>query len=147
MLVQRLVRADASGVVFSANPVTGARDEIVVNAAFGLGESVVSGTVTPDAIVLGRDDLAVRDHAVADKRAMTVAVAGRRHARGAGPRPPAHAAPPSTRRRRAPRRASPPPSSARRGGPVDLEVAWAGADLFLLQCRPITTLPTHRSTP
>jgi phosphoenolpyruvate synthase/pyruvate phosphate dikinase len=32
------------------------------------------------------------------------------------------------------------------GRPVDLEVAWAGPDLFLLQCRPITTLSTHRST-
>src|SRR4051794_10384866 len=76
VLVQRLVPADASGVVFSANPVTGARDEVVVNAAFGLGESVVGGTVTPDAFVVGRDDLAVRLHTVADKRAMTVAVPG-----------------------------------------------------------------------
>jgi pyruvate,water dikinase len=33
------------------------------------------------------------------------------------------------------------------GRPVDLEVAWAGPDLYLLQCRPITTLSTHRSTP
>jgi len=33
------------------------------------------------------------------------------------------------------------------GGPVDIEVAWVGSDLFLLQCRPITTLPTPRSTP
>jgi pyruvate,water dikinase len=50
VLVQALVAADASGVAFSANPVTGARDEIVVNAAWGLGESIVSGTVTPDEI-------------------------------------------------------------------------------------------------
>ena len=56
VLVQLLVRADAAGVVFSANPVTGARDEAVVNAAWGLGESVVSGTVTPDAIVVGHAD-------------------------------------------------------------------------------------------
>ena len=76
VLVQLLVRADAAGVVFSANPVTGARDEAVVNAAWGLGESVVSGTVTPDAIVVRHADGAIRSHAVAEKRTMTVAVTG-----------------------------------------------------------------------
>ena len=146
VLVQWLVPADASGVVFSANPVTGARDEIVVNAAFGLGESVVSGTVTPDAIVLGRDDLAVRDHAVADKRAMTVAVPGGGTREVPVPgrlrtRPAVDAA----QARAAARLAA--DLERETGGPVDIEVAWAGSELFLLQCRPITTLPTPRSTP
>ena len=146
VLVQLLVPADASGVVFSANPVTGARDEIVVNAAFGLGESVVSGTVTPDAIVVGRHDLAVRDHAVADKRAMTVAVPGGGTREVPVPgclrtRPAVDAA----QARAAARLAA--ALERETGGPVDIEVAWAGSDLFLLQCRPITTLPTHRSTP
>jgi phosphoenolpyruvate synthase/pyruvate phosphate dikinase len=143
VLVQRLVPADAAGVVFSANPVTGARDEVVVNAAWGLGESVVCGTVTPDAIVVGRDDLAVREHVVAEKRAMTIAVLG------------------GTREVPVPRRLARMPAvdaaqacAAARlataleretGRPVDVEVAWAGADLFLLQCRPITTL-TNLST-
>jgi phosphoenolpyruvate synthase/pyruvate phosphate dikinase len=145
VLVQWLVPADASAVVFSAHPVTGARDEVVVNAAFGLGESVVSGAVTPDAIAVGRDDLVVRAHDVADKRTMTVAVRG------------------GTRAVRVPRRlarrravdaaqASAAAGLARSleretGRPVDIEVAWAGPDLFLLQCRPITTLRTDRSTP
>ena len=139
VLVQLLVPADASGVVFSANPVTGARDEIVVNAAFGLGESVVSGTVTPDAIVVGRDDLTVRDHAVADKRAMTVAVPGGGTREVPVPgclrtRPAVDAA----QARAAARLAA--ALERETGGPVDIEVAWAGSDLFLLQCRPITTL-------
>jgi pyruvate,water dikinase len=146
VLVQLLVPADASGVVFSANPVTGARDEIVVNAAFGLGESVVSGTVTPDAIVVGRHDLAVRDHAVADKRAMTVAVPGGGTREVPVPgclrtRPAVDAA----QARAAARLAA--DLERETGGPVDIEVAWVGSDLFLLQCRPITTLPTPRSTP
>ena len=146
VLVQLLVPADASGVVFSANPVTGARDEIVVNAAFGLGESVVSGTVTPDAIVVGRHDLAVRDHAVADKRAMTVVVPGGGTREVPVPgclrtRPAVDAA----QARAAARLAA--DLERETGGPVDIEVAWAGSELFLLQCRPITTLPTPRSTP
>lgn len=48
VLVQQLVPADTSAVVFSANPVTGNRDEVMINASWGLGESIVGGTVTPD---------------------------------------------------------------------------------------------------
>jgi pyruvate,water dikinase len=144
VLVQQLVPADAAGVVFSAHPVTGARDEVVVNAAWGLGESVVAGTVTPDAIVVGRDDLAIRAHAVADKRRMTVAVPG-----GVRevPVPGRLARMPAIDRAQARAAAALAIALEREtGGPVDLEVAWAGPDLFLLQCRPITTLePPHRS--
>jgi pyruvate,water dikinase len=52
VVVQGLVAAEAAGVLFTANPVTGARDEIVVDASPGLGEAVVSGLVTPDHYVL-----------------------------------------------------------------------------------------------
>jgi len=48
VLVQRLVEADAAGVAFTANPVTGDRGEVVVSAVRGLGERLVSGQVTPD---------------------------------------------------------------------------------------------------
>jgi pyruvate,water dikinase len=47
VVVQQLVMADRAGVLFSCNPVTGA-DEIVIEAAWGLGEAVVAGLVTPD---------------------------------------------------------------------------------------------------
>ena len=40
--------ADSSAVVFSANPINGRLDEIVINASYGLGESIVGGTATPD---------------------------------------------------------------------------------------------------
>jgi pyruvate,water dikinase len=52
VVIQRLVAAEAAGVMFTANPITGARDEIVVDANPGLGEAVVSGQVTPDHFVL-----------------------------------------------------------------------------------------------
>ncbi len=50
MVVQVLVSADAAGVMFTADPVTGVRGQVVINAAWGLGESVVGGRVTPDEI-------------------------------------------------------------------------------------------------
>jgi len=53
-VVQKLVDADFAGVLFTRNPVTGA-DEIVIEAAWGLGEGVVAGLVTPDHYRLSRD--------------------------------------------------------------------------------------------
>ena len=38
------------GIMFTANPLNGKRDEVVINAAWGLGEAVVGGAVTPDTI-------------------------------------------------------------------------------------------------
>ncbi|WP_336716166.1 PEP/pyruvate-binding domain-containing protein [Arthrobacter sp. USHLN218] len=52
VVIQRMVRAEAAGVLFTANPLTGRRGELVVEAAAGLGEAVVSGALTPDNYVL-----------------------------------------------------------------------------------------------
>ncbi len=52
VVIQRMVPADVAGVMFTANPVTGARNEIVIDASPGLGEAVVSGLVTPDHFVM-----------------------------------------------------------------------------------------------
>src|SRR3954467_2613294 len=52
VVVQRIIAADVAGVMFTANPVTGARDETIVEASAGLGEALVSGLVTPDHVVL-----------------------------------------------------------------------------------------------
>jgi pyruvate,water dikinase len=53
VLVQRLIEADAAGVAFSANPVSGDRREILVSAVSGLGDKLVSGEVTPEDWVFG----------------------------------------------------------------------------------------------
>jgi rifampicin phosphotransferase len=55
VVVQRMVKAEAAGVMFTANPANGRRNEAVVSAAWGLGESVVSGSVTPDSIVVEKE--------------------------------------------------------------------------------------------
>ena len=54
VVVQRMIDADAAGVLFTADPVTGDRGRVVVEASAGLGEAVVSGRVTPDRYVLDR---------------------------------------------------------------------------------------------
>ena len=52
VVVQELVDADAAGVLFAADPVTGARGETVINASWGLVEAVVAGQLTPDTLVV-----------------------------------------------------------------------------------------------
>ena len=138
VLVQQLVPADAAAVVFSANPVTGSRHEVVINAGWGLGESIVSGTVTPDTYVIRKADLAVMTCDIAEKHRMTVL------------------APAGTQEVPVPRQQQQVPSiddtqvvelarlamalETTMGCPVDIECAYQGRALHLLQCRPITTL-------
>lgn len=54
VVVQRMVEAEAAGVLFTLNPVTGATDELVIEGARGLGDQVVSSRVTPDRYRLRR---------------------------------------------------------------------------------------------
>jgi pyruvate,water dikinase len=138
VLVQALIQADVAAVVFSANPLTGDRDEVVVNASWGLGESIVGGTVTPDTYVVRKADGALLSSIVGDKARMTVSVPGGteevdvpRFLRGRPTLDDAQAA-------EAARLAA--DLEETMGWPVDLECAWSGGRLYLLQCRPITTL-------
>lgn len=57
VVVQRMVASEVSGVMFTANPLTSATDEIVVNATWGLGEALVQGLITPDEIVVQTEAL------------------------------------------------------------------------------------------
>ncbi len=138
VLVQLLVPADAAAVVFSVNPVAPAAGEALVNAALGLGESIVGGTVTPDEWAFARPSLTLARRTIADKKRMTVRAPG-------GSR---EVDVPAPLRRLASIRDEQARAAAalalqlehELGFPVDLEVAWSGDDLHLLQCRPITTL-------
>ena len=55
VVVQKMVASEASGVAFSVDPVTENRNHILIEGAFGLGEAVVSGTITPDAYVVSKE--------------------------------------------------------------------------------------------
>lgn len=59
VVVMEMAPAEVAGVAFTANPISGSRDEIVINASWGLGEAIVSGRVTPDNYTVRKSDLAV----------------------------------------------------------------------------------------
>ncbi len=80
VVVQRLVRAGASGVMFTANPANGRRDQVMITAAWGLGEAIVGGLVTPDTLTVHKASGQVIERKTARKEVETVP-AGKRHPR------------------------------------------------------------------
>ena len=76
VVVQRMVDATAAGVMFTANPVTGSRNETVIDASSGLGEAVVSGAVNPDHFVINSVDHKVVARRLGDKRMMITSLPG-----------------------------------------------------------------------
>jgi len=65
--VQKMVNSRAAGVMFSINPVTGDRNEIVIEGNFGLGETVVSGIVNPDDFIIDKESLKIKERRLARK--------------------------------------------------------------------------------
>jgi len=76
VVVQQMVAADAAGVCFSEDPITGSDDAFVVNVSFGIGESVVSGAVTPDTYYVNRKNRVVTSKTLGDKNSEYVMLDG-----------------------------------------------------------------------
>jgi pyruvate,water dikinase len=70
--VQKMVNSRTAGVMFTINPVTGDKDEIVIEGNFGLGETVVSGIVNPDDIVVDKKTLKIKSVRIARKTIMYI---------------------------------------------------------------------------
>ncbi|AEN04718.1 phosphoenolpyruvate synthase [halophilic archaeon DL31] len=139
VVVQQMVDAEKSGVMFTSHPSTG-EDRIIIEAAWGLGEAVVSGTVSPDNYVYDRQDAELDEVTIADKKVQmikdeetgkTVKVEVEEERRNArvltdeeidelvelGKRVETHY-----------------------GNPQDVEWAIVDGEVFMLQSRPITTI-------
>jgi phosphoenolpyruvate synthase/pyruvate phosphate dikinase len=110
----------------------------MINASWGLGESIVGGTVTPDTFIVRKSDLAITNRLVADKQYMTVSAPGGTH----------EVEVPRFLRNEISLSDEQILEMAKLAlilettmeRPVDVECAYAGGKLYVLQCRPITTL-------
>jgi rifampicin phosphotransferase len=112
VLIQPLIQADAAGVAFTANPVTGDRGEVVVSAVRGPGDRLVSGAATPDEWTVRAGRAACRlapEGALEPGQVLAIAELARR-------------------------------TEAHFGSPQDIEWVYRRGSLYLLQARPITTL-------
>jgi len=145
VVVQLLVPADAAGILFTANPVNGRLHEAVISAAWGLGEAVVGGLVTPDAITVDKTKMQVVDRKTAVKETMTVCNNG------------------GTHQQPVPAELQDAPVldddtavqlthlgleiEALYGQPMDIEWTLADGQLAIVQARPITAMPEPEVAP
>jgi pyruvate,water dikinase len=144
VIVQELIPADVAGILFTANPLTGARDQMMLNAAWGLGEAIVGGQVTPDTIIISKQTGAIASQDIARKEVMTVRVPGGTREESV----------PADKRLRAAVQPAQAVELARLGAkieqlygqPMDIEWAICAQRVFILQARPITALPAPRAT-
>lgn len=136
VIVQAMVQSQASGVLFTANPLTGLRNQVVIDATLGLGEALVSGQTEPDHYVVDATD-AIVARTLGAKAVQTVGAAGggirtiRADASAQQAIPDeviAHLA-------RLGRQVA-----AEYDAPQDIEWAWAAGRVYLLQSRAITSL-------
>jgi len=139
VFVQLLVKTDVSAVVFSVNPVDGNRDEIIINSNWGLGESIVSGIVTPDTYIISKPDLGIKERRAAFKTRMTIPdPGGTGSVEKAIPRVMASSL--SMTDAQAVETARLALKLEKESGfAVDVECGWKNEKLYLLQCRPVTT--------
>jgi len=118
VLVQPMVAATAAGVAFTADPVTGERGCVVIDAVAGIGDRLASGAATPDRWIVRRDAIhqdSTAEAAIDESRARLVADLARR-------------------------------VEAEFGAPQDIEWALVDTEVVLLQARPITALPAEVAT-
>jgi rifampicin phosphotransferase len=137
VVVQRMVFPQAAGVLFTADPVTGNRKVASVEAAFGLGEAVVSGLVSPDRYEV-RDGEVVGRSVAAKRLAVHASAAGGTQERAVEPErqeQPALTDAQVVRLAGLGRRIE-----AHFGRPQDIEWCLVDDDFQIVQCRPITTL-------
>jgi len=137
VVVQQMVQSEASGVLFTANPLTGKRSETVIEATFGLGEALVSGQVEPDHYVvetasgrilsktLGAKALAIQGQAGGG----TITIEQNESRRQALPDEQIMAL---TRLGQY--------AATHFGSPQDMEWAFANGQIYVVQSRPITSL-------
>jgi pyruvate,water dikinase len=72
VVVQKMIPADVSGILFTANPTTGNRSEMVINASYGLGEAIVGSHVTPDTYVVDPHNGRIKESIIGSKENMIV---------------------------------------------------------------------------
>jgi len=141
VVVQEMILSEISGVTFTANPVTGSRDEVVTESSWGMGAAIVDGRVTPDHYVIEREGLKLREKRIAEKRFMVPP----RLDKGRGTR--LNEVPHDMRHRE-----TLSSDTARMvaewsikaeehfGSPQDVEWAITDGEFFMLQSRPITVM-------
>ncbi|WP_420641006.1 PEP/pyruvate-binding domain-containing protein [Candidatus Leptofilum sp.] len=145
VVVQQLVPAEASGILFTANPVNGQRNQLLINATWGLGEAIVSGQVTPDTLVVDKSSWEILSSEISTKTVMTIRTEAGTEEQ---PVPMEKQTEPVLDGETAVALAKLATKiEAHYNLPMDIEWAIANGEIAILQARPITSLPDPKPEP
>jgi phosphohistidine swiveling domain-containing protein len=144
VIVQSLIEADVSGVLFTADPRYGRQGNIVIESCFGLGQALVSGKVTPDRFVVHRKKLWLLFHTISEKK--IECVLNRDGSVTEQQLTGEKSITPSLGKKHIKKLAKfAQKIEAGFGSPQDIEWAVSKSKIYLLQSRPITAFPPERS--
>lgn len=137
-IVQKMVQSDVSGIVFTVEPVSNDRDRLLIEAGYGLGEAIVSGSVNPDRYTITKKDVEIEEKEIAKQNwKVTKVKDGNKHIK----------IPPEDQRKQ-----KLPDEDIKKLAkiaadiekhykkPQDIEWAYDDGELYIVQSRPITTL-------
>ncbi len=141
VVVQVMVPAEVSGILFTANPTNGERGEMIVNGSFGLGEAIVSGQVTPDTYIVDRQTLTAKETVIGTKTQMIVAGEGQGTRLAEVADAQRGVASLTAEQLSALAAVATRVEQTFAGVPQDIEWAISQGNISLLQARPITNLP------
>ncbi len=141
-VVQAMVQSDASGVMFTVDPISKNTDRIVIEAGFGLGEMIVSGQITPDHYEVSKQSMQITNKLIQSQQIMLIRSKGENE----------HVQVPQEIQERQKIPDATVIALARYGlkieehynYPQDIEWAIEGDNLFIVQSRPITTLEARK---
>jgi pyruvate,water dikinase len=140
VVVQKMINAEKAGVMFTVNPVTKNNDEIMLEAAWGLGEAVVSGIVTPDNLWINKKTYEVVTEYISEKETMVIRASERGGSKEVEVPEELREAPVLSAEEQKELVDVANRIEAFYGKPEDVEWAFEGGKLYMLQSRPITTL-------
>ncbi len=138
VVIQKMVNSEISGVAFSVHPVTQDKNQLIIEAGWGLGEAIVSGSVTPDSYIVDKRDLSILDINIAeqDKKIVRKKTGGNEWV--------------SSGKEKSSQKLAGQQIielskmivniESHYGFPVDIEWAYEGGNFYITQSRPITTL-------
>lgn len=138
VVVQAMIQSEVSGICFTVHPVTKDRDQMVIEAGYGLGEAIVGGLITPDTYIVHKKEKNILDKNIGQQKKMIIKSGDKNITKPV-------AAADQSKQKMPDRQVLALAVLGQRienhyKKPQDIEWAWADGKFFIVQSRPITTL-------
>ena len=141
VVVQKMVESEKSGVAFSVNPVTQDKNQLIIEASFGLGEAVVSGQITPDNYFVEKEGWKILEKNIHNKEEELVRGNGSNKWKSLGEKGEKQVLTDKEILKLAKLIVK---IEEHYGFPVDVEWAFEKNKIYIVQTRPITTIKTNK---